>query len=131
MAPLVPAVPLVSSLAACGEWGLTVAPYIHQLQELPYRFLDSISSVASLKELYVSTNPVVSGFAFSLAIAPIFLVVSEVNRNYSQVDRCWSILPTIYNIHYAVWAHLAGVPTARLDGVVIFSVFWSVRIMLL
>jgi len=129
MAPLIPSVPLLATAAACSEWALGVAPYTHQLQQLPYRILDAGLSLNALREVYVSTNPYISGFAFSLFITPIFLVVSEINKNYSQVDRCWSILPTIYNVHYAVWAHLAGVPSQRLNGVVVFSILWSVRIL--
>lgn len=127
MAPLIAAIPLLTTPAACAEWTLTVAPYVHQFQELPRRVIEAAFSVDALKEVYISTNPLISGFALSLVLAPIFLVVSEINKNYSQVDRCWSILPTIYNVHYAVWAHLAGVPTTRLNGVVVFSLLWSVR----
>jgi len=67
-------------------------------------------------------------FAFSLAISPIFLLVSEVNKNYSQVDRMWSILPSLYNTHYAVWAHMAGLPVRRLDLVLLVSWVWSARL---
>jgi steroid 5-alpha reductase family enzyme len=53
-------------------------------------------------------------------------VVSEVNRNYSQVDRMWSILPNLYVVHLAVWARLAGVPHSRLDLIVVATTVWSV-----
>ncbi|KAK3044866.1 hypothetical protein LTS18_000146, partial [Coniosporium uncinatum] len=68
-------------------------------------------------------------FAFSLAISPIFLLVSEVNKNCSQVDRMWSISPSLYNAHYAVWAHMAGLPVRRLDLVLLVSWVWSARLM--
>jgi len=126
MAPFVPAIPLLTTATACGDYGLTVAPYIAQFQKLPYRVLDAAFSFNALKEVYVSTNPLIFGFALSLFLAPIFLVVSEITRNYSQVDRCWSLLPTLYNVHYAVWAHLAGVPTQRLNALALVSILWSV-----
>jgi hypothetical protein len=119
--------PLIKSLQDCADWSKAAAPYLPQLYALPYRFAEAIYSIDALKSLYITTNPLVTGFAFSLALAPIFLVASEINRNYSQVDRFWSILPTIYNIHYDVWAHLNGLPAYRLDNIVAFSTLWSVR----
>lgn len=86
--------PGVGTLADCANWNLTVEPYIPQLYELPGKFLQNAGSLESLKQLYISTNPLIMGFAISLALAPIFLVVSEINKNYSQVDRVWSILPS-------------------------------------
>ena len=74
----------------------------------------------------MATNPLITAFAFSLFLVPIFLLVSEVNKNYSQVDRMWSLLPTVYNAHYVVYAHCAGLETQRLDNLLAFSVVWSV-----
>ena len=120
------ALPVVRSLIECAEYNNTVAPYIYQLQPLPQVFLQSATNIAALKQLYLDTNPLISAIAFSIAISPIFLVVSEINKNYSQVDRVWSILPTIYNVHYAVYAHLAGIETTRLNLVAFISAIWSV-----
>ncbi|KAL9078006.1 MAG: hypothetical protein Q9157_003066 [Trypethelium eluteriae] len=122
------AVPLIRSLPDCTDFSKVVQPYLPQLYALPQQFLHSATNLDDLKQLYVSTNPLIFAFAFSLALAPIFLVLSEINKNYSQVDRCWSILPTIYNIHYDVWAHMNGLPAYRLDNVVAFSTLWSLRL---
>ncbi|KAF1353913.1 hypothetical protein BDV97DRAFT_347678 [Delphinella strobiligena] len=122
------ALPVVKTLADCADYSKTVAPFIGQLSSLPQRLLDTGFAVDGLKELYVSTNPLISAFAFSLAIAPVFLIVSEVNKNYSQVDRCWSLLPTIYNAHYSLWAHVNGLPTQKVDNILAFSVCWSIRL---
>ena len=121
------AIPLIKSIPDCANYAKVVQPYLPQLYALPQQFFHSITNLEDLKLLYVSTNPLITGLAFSLALAPIFLVVSEINKNYSQVDRCWSILPTIYNIHYDVWAHMNGLPAYRLDNVVAFSTLWTVR----
>ena len=120
------ALPVTKTFADCADWSKTVTPYIPQLYDLPQQVLSSITNPLALKTLYVSTNPLISAFAFSCVLFPIFLVVSEVNRNWSQVDRLWSILPTIYNIHYAVYAHAVGLPTKRLDTLAFFSIVWSV-----
>ena len=120
------AFPLIRSIADCVNYNKTVLPYIGQLYDLPQLIFQNITNLQALKVLYVSTNPLVSAFAFSLFLFPVFLLVSEVNRNYSQVDRCWSILPTIYNAHYTAYAHATGLSTQRLDVLLLLSTFWSV-----
>ena len=120
------ALPVVKSLADCVSLEKTVLPYTPQLYDLPQQLLQTVSNPYGLVTLYIATNPLISAFALSLFLAPIFLVVSEVNRNYSQVDRCWSLLPTIYNAHYALYAHLTGLPTGRMDALFVVSVMWSV-----
>lgn len=121
------ALPIVKSFADCIDWNKAVSPYIPQLSALPQQVLSNLSSLDGLKSLYVSTNPLIMAFAISLALAPIFLVVSEVNKNYSQVDRVWSLLPTLYNAHYNIWARMNGLPMSKLDHVLLFSSIWSVR----
>lgn len=120
------AIPVLKSLEECADFSKTVEPYIAQFYELPQRLIASGGSPHDLLTLYKSTNPLVSGFAFSLFLGCVFLVVSEFNRNYSQVDRMWSLLPTIYNAHFAVWTHLNELPTQRVDLVLFWSVLWSV-----
>jgi hypothetical protein len=122
------AMPIIKTLTDCASYSTTVEPYIPQLYALPEQILANIGDLEALKNIYASTNPIISGFAFSLALFPIFLVVSEVNRNWSQVDRVWSILPTLYHIHYAVWARMNGLETQRVDNVMAFSVLWSIRL---
>lgn len=123
------ALPVVKTLTDCADWSKTVMPFVDQLTGLPQRLLDVGLSVDGLKDVYVSTNPLIMAFAISLAISPIFLIAAEVNKNYSQVDRFWSLLPTFYNAHYAIWARMNGLPTQRLDNILAFSVCWSVSIL--
>lgn len=118
--------PALQSFEQCANWDKTVAPYIPELYELPNRLLDVFQSRLSITDLYVETNPLISGFAISVAFGAIFLVVAEFNKNYSQVDRCWSILPTFYIAHFDLWARLAGVPSQRIDAALFFSTVWSV-----
>ncbi|KAI9904991.1 hypothetical protein N3K66_001520 [Trichothecium roseum] len=122
------ALPVVKSLQDCGDYTKTVEPFIPQLYELPYRVLDSIGSLDSLKHIYIETNPLVTGLDVSIFLGFIFLVVSEINRNYSQVDRLWSILPNLYIVHFALWARLSGVPSSRLELAAAFSTLWSARL---
>ena len=64
---------------------------------------------------------------FSLAVSVVVFVLAEINRNYSQVDRIWSMLPVVYATHYAVWAHANGIPSERVDTLATFVALWGVR----
>ena len=122
------ALPVVQSLQQCADYNTTVAPYLYQFATLPEIFYSSVTKHAALQQLYLDTNPLITSIAIAFALAPIFLVVSELNKNYSQVDRVWSILPTIYNLQYAIYAHVARVHTTRLDVLCAISLLWSVSI---
>ena len=82
------ALPTLNSLEECAEYAKVVEPFLPQLYELPRALQYTITSPdASLLQLYKETNPLVSGFSFSILLGAFFLVLSELNRNYSQVDR--------------------------------------------
>lgn len=122
------ALPLLKSVEECGEYSKAVEPFIDQLYELPHRIYDNIGSLDGLKQMYIETNPLMSGLGASIFLGGVFLVVSEINRNYSQVDRMWSILPNLYNVHLAVWARVAGMPYERITLVAAASTLWSIRL---
>lgn len=128
---LMMSLPVIRTVVDAADFSKTVLPYVAQLNDLPQQILQSISNPQALKVLYVSTNPLISAFAFSLFLFPIFLVGGEINKNYSQVDRFWSILPTLYNAHYVLYAHAVGLPTQRLDTLLAFSCVWTVSTSLL
>jgi steroid 5-alpha reductase family enzyme len=123
------ALPIIQSLEDCAEYSKVVEPFLPQLYELPSNVLRVVTNGESLLNLYTSTNPLISGFAFSVFLGGIFWVASEVNRNYSQVDRFWSLLPAFYNAHFSVWAHLNGLPSQRVDLILFWSTVWSVRVL--
>jgi hypothetical protein len=120
------ALPAVRSLVDCADFSKTVEPFVPQLQSLSQQILQACAEPQRFKDLYLLTNPLVSAFALSLFLFPVFLLISELNKNYSQVDRMWSILPTVYNAHYVTWARLHDIPTKRLDTLLIFSAAWTV-----
>ncbi|KAK7225610.1 hypothetical protein V2G26_013613 [Clonostachys chloroleuca] len=119
------ALPTLQTISECGDYAKTVEPFIPQLIGLPSNLLNNSDGLA---QLYVETNPLVSAFAASVAFSVIFFIVSEINRNYSQVDRLWSILPNLYVVHLALWARLAGLPHSRIDLVAVFTSLWSARL---
>ena len=120
------ALPALLSLEECTDFSKTVGPFIPQLYALPAKLADVFAGREEFFKLYLNTNPLISGFAISIALGAVFLVAAEVNRNYSQVDRFWSLLPTFYIAHFDVWARLAGVPHQRIDAALLFSAVWSV-----
>lgn len=119
--------PLVVKAADTALYDNVLKPFWPELQELPKRLLD-VRSVTDLRAVYLSHNPFIEAFAISIALGAIVLVVAEVNRNYSQIDRLWSILPNLYNAHFCLWAHLSGLPARRLDLVVVATTIWSIRL---
>jgi hypothetical protein len=118
--------PRVESLADYTSFQLTVLPYLEQLRWLPDSLREAGRDVDNLKAVYLATNPLVSAVAFGGVLAALFFIAAEINRNYSQVDRFWSILPALYNVHFAVWARLSGIQTSSLDTIAIISAVWSV-----
>lgn len=122
------ALPLVKLASECADYSVTLEPYLEHLRPLPYLVRDCITDPTALKQLYVDTNPFISGLAFSIFLAPFFLVASEINQNWSQIDRVWSILPTVYNAHWAIWSHMAGLSSTRLDLRLAVSAIWSTRL---
>lgn len=120
--------PALHALEECSDFSKTVEPFIPQLYELPGKLVQVLSGRESFLDLYLNNNPLITGFAVSILLGAIFLVAAEVNRNYSQVDRAWSVLPTLYIAHFDIWARLAGIPSQRIDAALIFSTIWSIRL---
>ena len=124
--PTTMTLPVVASFEDCADFSKTVAPYLPQLYDLPHQVLQSWSNPDELIALYIATNPLVSAIALGLALFPIIWIASEVNKNYSQVDRLWSILPSIFVGHFVVYGHLVGLDTERLDTMLVAVAIWSV-----
>ncbi|EEH48874.1 uncharacterized protein PADG_04953 [Paracoccidioides brasiliensis Pb18] len=122
------ALPIVHTAADCVNFSLTVEPFISQLISLPSNLIDSVTDIETLKQVYVNTNPFVTVIAFALFLAPIFLIISEVTRNHSQVDRCWGVLPIVNNAHYAIWSRLNSLPTGIIDTICGVSIIWGARL---
>jgi steroid 5-alpha reductase family enzyme len=57
------------------------------------------------------------------AIVIICFLVGEITRNYSQVDKLWSIIPAIYS-----WITFASFPSARLLIMALLVTAWGLRL---
>ncbi|NLD64725.1 MAG: DUF1295 domain-containing protein [Bacteroidales bacterium] len=53
----------------------------------------------------------------------ICFIVSELTRNYSQVDKLWSLLPPAYS-----WMTVAAFPTARTVIMALLVTLWGLRL---
>ncbi|KAI5293696.1 hypothetical protein KEM52_005305 [Ascosphaera acerosa] len=124
----IPGLPKIDIPSDIGDYGLTVAPFWPQLCALPARLYDAGLDFDALKHVWLTTNPLMMALAVALATAPVFFVVGEANRNYSQVDRCWGLLPVLFNVHYLLWAHMHGLPTLTLRAIVVLSYAWGLRL---
>jgi hypothetical protein len=123
------ALPLVKSVSDCADWSKTVAPFLPQLYDLPSQVAAHITDPQALQHIYATTNPLITALGFAVFfMTPLVLAVAEFNKNYSQVDRLWSVLPVLYNVHYNVWAHLNDLPTFRLNHIMAVSIIWGTRL---
>ena len=58
-----------------------------------------------------------------LIVAGVCFLVSEIARNYSQVDKLWSLLPIVYG-----WFTAAAVPTPRVILMASLVTVWGMRL---
>lgn len=76
-------------------------------------------------ELYRSTDPLVTALWGAGGFALLCWVLSLITREYSWVDRLWSITPPLFAVHFA--GH-AGFADARLNLMAALTVLWGVRL---
>ena len=123
---LPPTLPDVQTVSDCASLKHAVLPFLPDVKALPARLIEAGKDVETIKTVYLNTNPLVTVIVFALFMSVLFLVISETTRNNSQVDRAWSILPILYNGHYALWARMAGFSTKRLDNIAVITALWGV-----
>lgn len=58
-----------------------------------------------------------------LIVVALCFIVSEITRNYSQVDKLWSLLPPAY-----AWITVASFPTARTVIMAVLVTMWGLRL---
>jgi len=58
-----------------------------------------------------------------LIVAAVSFLVSEITRNYSQVDKLWSLLPVAYG-----WITVASVPSPRVILMASLVTIWGLRL---
>ena len=78
-----------------------------------------------LMELYRATDPLTTALWAAGALSLLCWVLSLITREYSWVDRLWSITPALFAVHFA--GH-AGFGDARLNLMAALTVLWGVRL---
>ena len=68
---------------------------------------------------------VITWITILMAVVVICFLVSEITRNYSQVDKLWSLLPPAY-----CWVTVASFPTARTIIMAVLVTMWGLRLSL-
>lgn len=76
-------------------------------------------------ELYETTDPLVSALWIAGGFAALCWILSLVTKEYSWVDRLWSITPPLFAIHFAGAASFGD---ARLNLMAALTVVWGVRL---
>ena len=76
-------------------------------------------------ELYRNTDPLTTALWAAGAFAALCWILSLITKEYSWVDRLWSITPPLFSVHFA--AH-AGFDDARLNLMAALTVLWGARL---
>lgn len=78
---------------------------------------------------YTETDPVTSALVMAAIVAMAVWIIAIVNKNYSQMDRLWSVLPFAYSVHYSIHSYiLNGSLSPRLMLMTSLQALWSVRL---
>jgi len=78
-----------------------------------------------LIELYKTTDPLTTALWVAGALALLCWVLSLITKEYSWVDRLWSITPVLFAVHFAGYA---GFNDARLNLMAALAVVWGIRL---
>jgi steroid 5-alpha reductase family enzyme len=68
-------------------------------------------------------NLVTLWMTLMLTVAALCFVISEITRNYSQVDKLWSLLPPVYS-----WVTVAAFPSVRAIIMAVLVTMWGLRL---
>lgn len=79
----------------------------------------------NLIDLYKSTDPLVTALYGAGGLALLCWVLSLITREYSWVDRLWSISPPLFALHFAGYV---GFADTRLNLMAALTVLWGVRL---
>lgn len=76
-------------------------------------------------EIYRTTDPLTTSLWLAGGFALLCWLLSVVTKEYSWVDRLWSITPPLFALHFAGYA---GFADARLNLMAGLAVLWGVRL---
>ena len=113
---------------ALATFSESVARFFMQTFNREIQISDFIT-FAGFSNLYFTTNPFVGALILCTFVSATCYIVSEINKNYSQVDRIWSIAPFMYTLHFFVFSyHYDGLKNTRLAIITGIQLIWSIRL---
>ncbi|KAI9351371.1 DUF1295 domain protein [Obelidium mucronatum] len=78
---------------------------------------------------YTEMHPALSGLWLSLLFGAVTFVAGCVTKNYSHVDRLWSITPVLYSLNYVLAAYHRGLEfNLRLAVMAGLVTVWGLRL---
>ena len=84
----------------------------------------TLFSLSSLSEYEAKFQSLVSSWlTVMIIVIVVCFVVSELTRNYSQVDKLWSLIPIVYG-----WITVAAFPSARIIIMALLVTIWGFRL---
>ncbi|AKT44162.1 DUF1295 domain-containing protein [Chondromyces crocatus] len=89
--------------------------------------LDQLSSL-SLSWEGLTRTPLQASVTALLAAATLCWILQTLTRNYSWVDRLWSIMPPVYAWIFALWVEPGQAPVPRLVLVAGLVTAWGARL---
>ncbi|KAG0172740.1 hypothetical protein DFQ30_009756 [Apophysomyces sp. BC1015] len=82
-----------------------------------------------LLELYRATDPILTALVIVAVFTTSHYILSELTRNYSQVDKAWSILPGLYAWHFFIHDYLLkNTINPRLLIASVLITLWGIRL---
>ncbi|KAI8880436.1 DUF1295-domain-containing protein [Backusella circina FSU 941] len=69
---------------------------------------DLLRNPVLLLEYYKNTDPLFIAFCTCTTFVCVHYITSEITKNYSQVDRAWSLLPILYSWHFTIHDYLVN-----------------------
>ncbi|GAA5807191.1 hypothetical protein MFLAVUS_000546 [Mucor flavus] len=89
----------------------------------------ALQNCGEIQAFYKNTDPLVSALYFTTILISIHYVMSEITKNYSQVDKAWSILPAVYAWHFTIHDYvLHGSFHPRLLAATVLISIWGTRL---
>ncbi|KAG2177836.1 hypothetical protein INT43_003083, partial [Umbelopsis isabellina] len=83
----------------------------------------------SVLQSYTTLDPLISALGFASVFASVHWILALLTSNYSQVDKCWSLLPVFYSWHFSIHDYLVrGQVHPRLILATSLITFWGMRL---
>jgi steroid 5-alpha reductase family enzyme len=105
------------------------------MEEIKIKFIDMILKSGNLcqkKEFnfYCKVDQDTSGLILSFLCSLLCYLLSKITGNYSWVDRFWSIVPTLYILHFSIYRNICENLDFSERQILIFflSSLWSIRL---